>query len=239
MSRRVYALMVAFILVSSACNLTSLEKYAPTNDQLSITESSTTSETTSSTGESNADDSSLYEDDFTYSRSGWPTNGNEGDVMGYSSDNYRIYITSTNTDLIANPGQSLPADVSISVDEIKYGPEINAFGVVCRLQDLKNFYFFELGSTGTAVIGKFNENKKTYLSASEMQKVEGINSGISTNHILAVCKGDQLSLYANDHLVAQSKDSTFASGGDVGVIASSFEKGDVEILFSNFKVTKP
>ena len=182
----------------------------------------------------------LYQDDFSNSSSGWSSENTGGDVMDYANGGYRIYVTGTYADLIAHAGASLPADVVIDVDITKSGgTDNNDFGVVCRLQDLDNFYFFQTSSDGYAVIGKFENNEMQYLSADAMQKVDGIYSGSSTNHVRAICNGSSLSLYANGSLVATATDSTFTSGGDVGLMAGTFDEGGVDMLFDNIVVTNP
>jgi hypothetical protein len=181
----------------------------------------------------------LYQDDFSKTSSGWPSQSSGGSSMDYSNGGYRIYVANASSDLIANPGQSLPADVVIEVDATNAGIDNNDFGVVCRLQDLNNFYFFQVASDGYAVIGKYENNAMNYLSSEGMAQVSGVNSGASTNQIKAVCQGNQLSLYVNGNLVAQVTDSTFTSGGDVGLMAGTFDAGGVDITFDNLVVSKP
>jgi len=213
MNKKVYLAIALITLVSMACLTT----------------------TTTTTG-----GSALYQDDFSSTGSGWPSRNSGGDVMDYANGSYRIYVSGAYADLIANAGKSLPADVAIDVDITKSGgTDNNDFGVVCRLQDLDNFYFFQVSSDGYAVIGMFKNNEMSYLSADAMQKVDGINSGGSTNHVRAICKGSSLSLYANGSLVASATDSTFTSGGDVGLMAGTFDEGGVDINFDNFVVTAP
>jgi hypothetical protein len=160
--------------------------------------------------------------------------------MGYLDGTFQIYLTSTMTDLVANPGQSLPADVIIEVDATNTGStDNNDFGIICRLQDLNNFYFFEVASDGYTVIGRFLDNKMAYLSAESMMSVDGINAGSIHNQLRAECIGSSLKLYANGNLVAQVTDTTFTTGGDVGLIAGSFDVGGIDIRFDNFVVIKP
>lgn len=185
-------------------------------------------------------DGALYQDDFSNTGSGWVTESDGGNVMDYADGQYRIVVADVYSDLVANAGVDLPADVVIDVDINLYsGSENNDFGVVCRMQDLDNFYFFQISSDGYAVIGMFQDNSMYYLSADAMQKVDGIYSGTTTNHVRAICQGSNLSLYANNTLVASVSDTTFTSGGDVGLMAGSFDVGGIEIRFDNLVVTAP
>jgi pectate lyase len=217
MNKRVYIALVMIALVSLACSF------------------STTNTPQVSTG-----GNSLYQDDFSNSSSGWLTRNSGGDIMEYAGGGFRMYVSGTYSDLVSNAGASLPANVAIDVDITRTaGSENNDFGVLCRVKDLDNFYFFQISSDGYAVVGKYVNNEMQYLSADAMQKVDGINSGSSTNHMRAICNGSSLSLYANGSLVASATDSTFTSGGDVGLMAGTFDAGGVDILFDNLVGTAP
>jgi hypothetical protein len=220
MNKKVYIAFAVVALVSLACSF------------------STTNTPQPSTGGQTSN--VLFQDDFSNSNSGWPVRSSEGSGMEYSSGGYRIYVAGDKSDLIAEAGQSLPADVIIDVDVTNAGIDNNDFGVICRMQDLDNFYFFQLASDGYAVIGKYENNRLKYLSSEGgMQPVDGIYAGSTTNHMRAECIGNSFKLYANGSLVAQVTDSTFTSGGDVGLMAGTFDVGGVDVLFDNFVVTRP
>jgi hypothetical protein len=220
MNKKVYIALATIVLVSLACTLSPVSQPS-----------------TSSGGQSS---NILFQDDFSNTKSGWSTRSSSGDSMDYSNSAFRIYLTSTMTDLIAQAGQSLPADVVINVDVTKAGgSDNNDFGVVCRMKDLNNFYFFEAASDGYAVIGMYLDNTMKYLSSEKMAKVDGVNSGSTLNHLRAECVGSSLKFYVNGNLVATATDTTFTSGGDVGLIAGSFSDGGIDIRFDNFVVTKP
>ena len=220
MNKKVTIAVVVITLVSLACSFSTVNTPKP------------------STGGQTSN--VLYQDDFSNTGSGWLSRNSGGDVMEYSNGSFRIYVSGTMADLVANAGASLPADVVIDVDITKSGgTDNNDFGVTCRLKDLDNFYFFQISSDGYAVIGKFENNNMKYLSADAMQKVDGISAGTTTNHIRAECIGNTFKLYANGNLVAQTTDSTFTSGGDVGLMAGSFDQGGVDILFDNIFATRP
>jgi hypothetical protein len=216
MKKQVYLAIAVIVIVSLACSVN-----------------------LGGTGSSGQTSNVLFQDDFSKTNSGWPSRDGS-DHMGYKDGAYQIYLDSSMTDLVANPGQSFPADVIIETDVTNAGStDNNDFGVVCRLQDLNNFYFFEAASDGYAVIGMFKDNEMKYLSADSMAAVDGINAGSTLNHLRAECVGSSLKLYVNGKLVAETTDTTFTSGGDAGLIAGSFDVGGVDLRFDNFVVTKP
>ena len=120
------------------------------------------------------------------------------------------------------------------------GPDDNAFGVICRYQDTNNFYKFYLTSDGYAGVIKEENGNTTVISSADgkMPPVEGINQGAATNHVRVDCIGDTLTLYANGTQVATATDSSF-TGGDVGLVAATYDTAGTDILFQNFFVYMP
>ncbi|MBU4226021.1 MAG: hypothetical protein KKC71_09395 [Chloroflexi bacterium] len=160
-------------------------------------------------------------------------------MSDYANGGYRIYVKMTEYDAWANPSRSFPGDVRIEVDATKIGgPDDNDFGVICRYQDVDNFYYLLISSDGYAAIGKYEGGSQQLISSDNMQKVDGITPGAATNHIQADCIGSELKLYVNGNLVATATDSSFTSG-DVGLMAGTFDTAGTDILFDNFYVYKP
>lgn len=181
----------------------------------------------------------LFEDDFSSSSSGWDQYSGDNGSADYASDSYNIYVSSTDYLLFANPGQSFPSDVSIEVDATKAGgPDDNAFGVICRYQDVDNFYFFLISSDGYTGIAMYKDNELIFLTGDVMTQSDAILQGSTTNHIQADCIGSTLTLYVNGTMVADATDNSF-SRGDVGLLAKSFSVGGVDILFDDLVVSQP
>lgn len=181
----------------------------------------------------------LFSDDFSSTNSSWDQFHGDDYVSDYANGGYRIYVKMTKYDAWANPSRSFPGDVRIEVDATKIGgPDDNDFGVICRYQDVDNFYYLLISSDGYAAIGKYEGGSQQLISSDNMQKVDGITPGAATNHIRADCIGSELKLYVNGNLVATATDSSFTSG-DVGLMAGTFDTAGTDILFDNFYVYKP
>ena len=179
-----------------------------------------------------------FQDDFSNPGSGWYTYQDSNGSAGYSNGSFRIKVTNTSYLLWANPNQSLQNDISIYVDATKAGgPDDNKFGVICRYQDSGNFYYLFITSDGYAGISMFKNNKQIWLTGDALLSSDVINQGAATNSIRADCAGSTLTLYANNQQIASVTDSSF-SGGDVGLIAGTYETPGVDILFDNFMVFK-
>ena len=221
-------MLLVLLLTSLACSLTP----APTpNSQPSAT----------SSGLGGTPGKVLYHDAFTNASSGWYVNSDTYGVIGYQNGGYEIHVQKANSAIWGTPSQSFPENVRIEVDAIKQGGvDDNAFGVICRYQDNKNFYKLLITSDGYAGISKSLAGETTVISASDgdLQAVNGISPGSVTNHIHADCIGSALTLYVNGALVASAVDNSFTSGG-VGLVARTYNTPGTDIRFTNFTVYQP
>jgi hypothetical protein len=180
----------------------------------------------------------LFQDDFSEPSSGWDQVRNDEGITDYEEGIYRIYVKEANTDYWANPNLNF-TDVTISVEATKVGgPDDNDFGVLCRYQDVENFYFFIISSDGYYGIGKLKDDQQVLISSDNLLPSEEINQGELSNHIQASCVGNLLTLYVNDQLLIRVEDNDFLSG-DVGLIAGTYDTSGTDIHFDNFKVFKP
>jgi hypothetical protein len=110
-------------------------------------------------------------------------------------------------------------------------------GLICRLVDERNFYFFVITSDGYYGIGKTQNGQASLLGMEQLARHEAILID-SVNRLSAACIAELLIFYVNGELVGSALDSDFPRG-DVGLLAGSFEQGGVEVLFDNFVVYKP
>lgn len=184
----------------------------------------------------------LFQDDFSNTNSGWDRINDDSYSTNYENGGYRINIVPSSYAVFANPYQSFQNDVRVEVDATKIGgpDDNNAFGVICRYQDVDNFYFFYISSDGYVGIGIDNAGTKTFISSSDgyMTTDSSINQGAASNHLRADCIGNTLTLFVNGTQVATATDGTF-TGGDVGLVARTFTVAGTDIMFDNFFVYKP
>ena len=216
-------LLIAFLVVGTACSLTNLTspKASPTQSQPA------------------GGGKVLFQDDFSSPDSGWDRVQVKDGTTDYTGDGaYRILVNTPNSDIWANPGLNF-TDVRIEVDATKVGgPDDNDFGVICRYQDVDNFYFFIISSDGYYAIGKVVQGEQALLSGDSMAPSDAILQGAATNHLRADCVGSQLAFFVNGAPLDQVQDATF-SQGDVGLMAGTFDEAGTEILFDNFIVLQP
>jgi hypothetical protein len=188
--------------------------------------------------------STLFEDDFSDTSSGWDRDQDEDGMSDYDNGVYRIKIDVPDLVIWANPelGAKLPSDVRIEVEATNTGIDNNSMGIICRYSwddDQPSFYRFLISSDGYAGIVLVSEGSQNVISdEGKLLPYDGINQGAATNHITVECIGDQLKLFANDIEIVSATDSTLTSG-DVGLSASTYDETGTDILFDNFIVTRP
>jgi hypothetical protein len=180
----------------------------------------------------------LYQDFFGNPQSGWGELTSPAGTASYSNGAYHILLKQPNVDLWSHPGKdfgNVHEEVSLMTAT---GPLANRMGLICRLQDDKNFYFFAISADGTFGIGKLKNGQIFLLTGNKMQPHTAILTGNQVNHLRADCVDDKLIMFVNGVMVSSTKDSDFTSG-DVGLLAGSFEQPGSDIYFDNFVVFKP
>ena len=180
----------------------------------------------------------LFQDDFSREISGWEQRSHEAYQLGYQQDSYLIEIHSPNTDAWATPGLSFEnARIQVEASMVA-GPEDNLFGLICRYQDPRNFYFFVISSDGYAGIGLNKDGRRQLISDEALLPSAAVHQGQAGNVLRADCIDFNLLLYVNGILVARAQAAEWPRG-DVGLIAGSYDQGGVQIIFDNFSVVKP
>jgi hypothetical protein len=179
----------------------------------------------------------LYKDDFSSPASGWNRIKYAEGIMDYDGGGYRMLVNALQANFWSTPRKDF-ADVRIEVDAGKLaGPDENRIGLICRF-DGKSYYFFIISSDGYYGLGIFKNGQTALLGLSEMQSSDKIKTGVAVNHLQADCNRDELGFYVNGFQLADIHDPSLQHG-DVGLLAGTFGKPGVDIVFDNFVVLKP
>jgi hypothetical protein len=179
----------------------------------------------------------LFQDDFSDANSGWDSTSGYDGYSNYKDDGYRIFVDDINKDAYSNPGLNF-SDIIIEVEAtVMGGPELNDYGVICRLKD-DNAYYFILSSTGNYIIAKRTTTGQDNLSIGELPGGKAALKTDGPNLIRAECVGSRLALFLNGQAVAETTDEELKSG-DVGLFAGTFETPGTDVLFDNFVIKQP
>lgn len=185
-------------------------------------------------------DQVLFADDFSDPQSGWDVRSTENGASGYRAGRYFIRVETPKFQLWSTPGQDFTGDVNVEVTAgAADGPAENEMGVICRYQDKQNFVYASIGSDGFYAIVEIKADEATILTGKgKFQYAEAIPLGSETYVVRLACAGDRFTLFVDDREIDSATSGTFTRG-DVGLLAGAFDEGGVEILFDDFKVTKP
>lgn len=181
----------------------------------------------------------LFTDDFSNQRSGWGMMERAGGDIEIKYGGMLFTIDLPNFMFWSTTGGEY-SDAQVEVDAVLVeGPVDDALGVICRYQDEDNFYGFMISHDGYYGIFKYLDG--AMVMATEDGKLgysEEIRQGGAVNHIQAVCQGNTLSLVVNGSTLAMVVDESFVKG-KAGLLAGSYSKPGVTVLFDNFKVVQP
>lgn len=180
----------------------------------------------------------LFQDSFSRPISGWDRTETDSFTADYAGGAYVVKVLQPSTDVWVTPGLAFRDIRILVVAQKKSGSDDNLFGIVCRYQNERNFYFFSISSDGYAGIGINKDGRRRILTGESLLPSNAIQTGDEPNLIRADCIGYQLALYVNGRLVGQAQAAEW-SGGQVGLLVGTYDEPGVEIVFDNFSVLQP
>jgi len=180
----------------------------------------------------------LFSDDFSNPGSGWEVGEYEAGSVGYR-DGYYFVTSSVKERTMWGVANRTFQDTIIEVDVTQAAGSANNndYGVICRLQpDRTDGYFLLISGDGfySIQIARGEDFQRLV----EWTASSAIKQGNTTNHIRATCNGSHLALEVNGEILAETNDSTFASG-DIALQATTYEVKPTEIHFDNLVVRRP
>jgi hypothetical protein len=184
-------------------------------------------------------DNILLIDDFSSNLNNWNVWKNDaGSAVSYFQQGLVFVVNIPQYDYISVPNGTF-GDVRIETTVNKLsGSNDNDYGIICRYQNEKNYYGFIISSDGYYGIIKVKEGKYQLLNNQGLEFDPRIHTENEFNHLRVDCIGNKISTYVNNTKLAEVTDPDFLNG-KVGLLAGSFSKPGIVILFDNFLVLKP
>lgn len=182
----------------------------------------------------------LMVDEFTEDEGRWSTTVDpDFSMVGYQADGMRFVVNKPNTDYFSLYKTAYPHGI-LDVDATNLnGPDNNFMGIVCRYQDVNNYYGFIISSDGYyGIIANVNGEHQVLPDGELFFNDEVINTGRDTNHLRVGCVQSALWLEVNGTYLLGLYDSTLEEG-KVGMLAGALSEPGVDILFDNFSVIQP
>ena len=184
----------------------------------------------------------LFLDDFNGEKDcGWAVYSGGNDRATIENSSMRITASQPGQLRWTNPGRVFDdAIISVEARQVS-GPNDNAYGVICRYQNEKNFYVFLISGDGYYTIGKYQSGVEnvTYLTENgQFQSSDSIHTGVASNEMRVSCIGNQLSLEVNGVPLVTVTDPTFVTG-DIGLAAGTLAAGTTVVEFDDVQVIAP
>lgn len=182
----------------------------------------------------------LFADDFSELNQNWDTWDEPGEsAVSFFESGLIMIVYTPNMDAITT-NHNFYSDVSIqTIVKKRFGTNDNAYGIVCRYLNDKNYYGFLMSSDGYYGIVKVVNGDYILLSSKNMEYDEGIRKDKEENLLHAVCEGTTLTLFINGKEKTSVVDYDLKTG-KTGLITGSFaDSGETAVFFDNFLVTVP
>jgi hypothetical protein len=194
----------------------------------------------------------VFEDRFSTTSNGWDkvddathTQDTKGGVYEIAAERDGEYfgVPRARDDLASLRGVVARVDARrVSADDPS-GSDPNGYGIACRRQDARNYYWFNITNAGWYAVNKRLDGRQVRL---EWPKpTTGIISATSPNHIQVMCAqakggGTRLILWVNGRQLMDmvDRDRPLDPGGDIGVYGHNAGKGPSRWNFDNFSVWK-
>jgi hypothetical protein len=126
----------------------------------------------------------------------------------------------------------------VHVEAGRISGEQGYYGLLCRIQDSENYYYFIIRPDGYFTIGIYQAGTFTALTPGGWTFHRAIQTGDAINDLQAECVGDELRLSANGELLGEARDSAFKTGRS-GLIAAALDQRGFQAVFDNFAVFTP
>ncbi|MFB0536698.1 MAG: family 16 glycoside hydrolase [Anaerolineae bacterium] len=182
----------------------------------------------------------LYSDDFSDPESGWYEGSLEDKEYHYEKGEYVILVKKNDLAAWASWPKERFADFTLEADvRLVEGPKVAEMGLVFRLREEGNFYFFRINGDGQYMVGKDVNGQWQAVAGMGIRLVPSphIKTEGATNRLKVVCQGPQIALYVNGHHLTTLSDDSFAEG-KIGLIAAAIEYSEpVKVAFDNLVVS--
>ena len=171
-------------------------------------------------------------DDFSTPANGWPQGSQSGGGYSYRDNAYLISAFENGAVYWAAPDYSF-SDLRVSVAAERISGDQGYYGLLCRIQDAENYYYFIVRPDGYFTIGRYQAASFSPLTPGGWTYHPSIQNGAATNRLEAECVGDRLRLSANGALLGEVRDSAFASGKP-GLVVAALDSLGFQATFDNF-----
>ena len=182
----------------------------------------------------------IFVDDFSEKNEIWDIwEKPDESAVSFFENGLIMIVSKPNLDIITTNNVSYPDVLIQTTAQKRLGSNDNAYGIVCRYLNDRNYYGFLISSDGYYGIVKVVEGEYELLSSENMEFDESIHQGKGENSISAKCERNTLTISINGVEKASVYNNDLTAG-KTGLITGSFSEADeTAVLFDNFIVMIP
>lgn len=180
-----------------------------------------------------------FKDTFVTGQSGdWQFEQDEAGSTGIVNEQLVITIAAPNTIQYATLAGREFSNFALEVDTWqRSGPPDSSYGILFRMQDGQQFYRFDITGSGLFMVERYDTDGRMTRLVPDWMPTSAINQGLNVANRLKILASDSsLAFYANDVLLVQVNDSTYA-GGSIALDAGTFGGGNLQVSFDNLSIT--
>lgn len=178
----------------------------------------------------------LLHEDFRWDDGTWSVMNSENSTRFLQGRSYHIRIDAVNWTSWGGMNDVLELEdflFEVEAERVS-GPLANEIGVLFRLLDADNFYYYKVSSDGYYGLDKMLDGE--WQTLIDWTETTTIDIDADTPILLGIwANGPQLTLLVNETIVSTYEDAEFATG-DIALAAGTFDEGGVEIAFDDLYI---
>ena len=175
----------------------------------------------------------LYSDGFNDSASGWPIDDRDGVTWSYQQDEYEIVIRNEDWWAAATAPVYVP-ECRVEADMRLVTSGRGAYGLILGWVNWDSFYAFVVYPE-TRSYGVYRWDGSWAL-VSDGGPTASLNPFAQNNHLAVERSGEQITAYANGHLLTTVRDENPRIGSRVGLFAQNESDTLVAVRFDNVRI---
>jgi hypothetical protein len=158
-----------------------------------------------------------------------------GNAVAEPARGYRLGLRQNESVVSSTLAARLPADQVVEASFSTEGSPLDAaFGVVCRAKSNDTYYRLGVGNDGTYAIARVQDGASTVLTGDgKWVRDRRLQSTPGFFLVRGECRGEDLTLFANNAVVAAAKDSALDGPGRAGVFVETFAEPNATVTVNH------
>jgi len=178
----------------------------------------------------------IIKDDFSDVTEAWFLGSGENWEMGYARGGYYMSVLEKNVEITSSQSWLKLADTRVILDVFKENGK-GYWGISCRESSNASYYTIFITSEGTFGYGETRNGRVELTTLGKSQDI--FTSNREVNHIMAECRGSNLTLFVNDIFMFRKEIVGLSSGWVGMMVGTTYEQDKVTVNFDNIEIWGP